>query len=304
MKQGASLRIFAFDFNSEIKMEKIIEVKNVSKYYKNVMGERVFKALDGVSLDVEKGEIFGLVGPNGSGKTTLLKLMLGLIFPTSGTAAVLGKSPRDVVSKNRIGYLPENPYYYDFLTPVELLEFYGSLGRPASRVSREDVRSLIDRVGLGAFKKMRIRNFSKGMLQRIGLAVSIVNDPEALFLDEPTLGLDPIGAAEIENLLLELKSKGKTVFLSSHILAQVQNSCDSIAIIHKGKLIKKGRLKDLLVSEDELSLTLRGPKAAEGAARLCAAAGRSGYEVVDIADKRDSLQGLFIKLINEERKSE
>ncbi|MBU4377223.1 MAG: ABC transporter ATP-binding protein [Candidatus Omnitrophica bacterium] len=283
-------------------MEKIIEVKNLSKYYKNVMGEKVFKALDGISLDVEKGEIFGLLGPNGSGKTTLLKLLLGLIFPTSGRATVLGKSPRDVASKNRIGYLPEHPYYYDFLTPVELLGFYGSLGKHASRLSRDRIDYLIDKVGLGAFKNMRIRNFSKGMLQRIGLAISLVNDPEVLFLDEPTLGLDPIGTTEIENLLLELKSRGKTIFLSSHILSQVQDSCDSIAIIHKGKLIRKGRLKELLVSKDELSLTLRGPKAAESMTRLRAAAGQSGYEVVDVADKRDSLKDLFIKLIKEEAK--
>lgn len=282
-------------------MEKIIEVKDIRKCYKNVMGERIFKALDGVTLDVEKGEIFGLLGPNGSGKTTLLKLLLGLIFPTSGRAVVLGKSPRDVASKNRIGYLPEHPYYYDFLNPVELLNFYGSLGRHPFRLNREKVHSLIDKVGLSPFKKMRIRNFSKGMLQRIGLAISLINDPELLFLDEPTLGLDPIGAGEIEGLLLELKSRGKTIFLSSHILSQVQNSCDSIAIIHNGKLIKKGRLNDILVSKDELSLTLRGAKADEDIARLRAAAGQSGYEVVDISDKEDSLNDLFIKLIKEEK---
>ncbi len=283
-------------------MEKIIEVRNLSKHYRNVMGERAFKALDGVSLEVERGEIFGLLGPNGSGKTTLLRLLLGLIFPTSGTAAVLGKSPRDIASKNKIGYLPEQPYYYDFLTPVELLNFYGSLGNPHSGLSQEKIHALIDRIGLSGFKKMRIRNFSKGMLQRIGLAISLVNDPELLFLDEPTLGLDPIGTIEIQNFLLELKSKGKTIFLCSHILSQVQDSCDSIAIIHKGRLVRKGRLKELLISKDKLSLTLKGPKEASGIERLRAAASQSGYEVVNISDKEDSLKDLFIKLIDEEMK--
>ncbi|MDD5680664.1 MAG: ABC transporter ATP-binding protein [Candidatus Omnitrophica bacterium] len=283
-------------------MAKIVEVRNLSKHYKNVMGEKVFKAPNDVSLDVEKGEIFGLLGPNGSGKTTLLKLLLGLIFPTAGKAMVLGKSPRDVASKKKIGYLPENPYYYDFLTAVELLQFYGSLSGSNSRIIKDRAHSLLEEVGLAGFAKMRIRNFSKGMLQRIGLAISLVNDPELIFLDEPTIGLDPIGTVEIQNFLLRLKSEGKTIFLCSHILSQVQDSCDSIAIIHKGNLIKKGRLNELLIAKDELSLVVKGSKTAAAREKLRISARQSGYEVVDMAEKKDSLKDLFIKLINEEKK--
>lgn len=285
---------------SGINMEKVIEVKNLSKHYKNVMGEKVFKALDGISLDVEKGGIFGLLGPNGSGKTTLLKLLLGLIFPSGGTAAVLGKSPRDVPSKRKIGYLPENPCYYDFLNPVELLNFYGSLAGYNLPVTKDRAYVLLEKVGLAGFAKTRIRNFSKGMLQRMGLAISLINDPELLFLDEPTIGLDPIGAVEIQSFLLQLKSEGKTIFLCSHILSQVQDSCDSIAIIHRGRLIRKGRLDELLTTKDELSVVIKGRDTIEGRERLRASARQSGYEIVDISEKKDSLKDLFIKLINEE----
>jgi ABC-2 type transport system ATP-binding protein len=283
-------------------MEKVVEIKNLSKHYKNVVGERIFKAFDCVSIDVEKGEIFGLLGPNGSGKTTLLKLLLGLIFPTSGSAMVLGKNPRDVRIKTKIGYLPENPYYYDFLTPVELLRFYGSLAASTSRPPKERIDSLIDKVGLSGFRRMTIRNFSKGMLQRMGLAISLVNDPELLFLDEPTMGLDPIGTSEIQHFLLDLKAQGKTIFLCSHILSQVQDSCDSIAIIHKGRLVTKGRLKDLLITKDELALILKGGKAAGSIEKLKSAASQSGYEILNVSDKEESLKDLFIRLIDKEAK--
>lgn len=283
-------------------MEKVVEIKNLNKHYKNVMGEKVFKALDGVSLDVEKGEIFGLLGPNGGGKTTLLKLLLGLIFPNGGTALVLGKSPRDVASKKKIGYLPENPCYYDFLNPVELLSFYGSLAGCNSSLTKSRAYVLLEKVGLAGFAKTRIRNFSKGMLQRVGLAISLINDPELLFLDEPTIGLDPIGTVEIQSFLLQLKSEGKTIFLCSHILSQVQDSCDNIAIIHRGKLIRKGRLNELLTTKDELSVVVKGRDTIEGRERLRASARQGGYEIVDISEKKDSLKDLFIKLINEEAK--
>lgn len=230
-------------------MEKVIKIENVSKYYKGVMGEEHFRAVDDFSLEIEKGEVFGLLGPNGSGKTTLMKLLLGLIFPTKGKVNVLGKSPRDVRTKMRIGYLPEHPYFYDFLNPVELLDFYASLFGIARETKKERIPFLLEKVGLKDFKKMRIRNFSKGMLHRVGLAASLINDPELLFLDEPTLGLDPIGALKIQRFLSELNSKGKTIFLSSHLMAQAQDSCHRIAIIHNGRLMKMGRLKELLTAE-------------------------------------------------------
>ncbi len=281
-------------------MESIIKVKNVSKHYKGVMGEKCFKALDSLSLEVEKGEIFGLLGPNGSGKTTLLRLLLGLIFPTSGKISVLGKSPRHIRPKMKIGYLPEHPYFYDFLNPVELLNFYGSLFGIDPHTKRKRVPLLLEQVGLKDFRKMRIRNFSKGMLQRIGLAASLINDPELLFLDEPTLGLDPIGTIEVQKFLRELNSKGKTIFLCSHLLAQVQDSCHRIGVIHKGRLIKLGRLEELLTVKDELAVVVRGMAKAEKE-KLRDFVKQTGSEVVSISERKDSLKDLFIKIISEEK---
>lgn len=281
-------------------MDKVIKIKNVSKHYKNVMGQRYFKAIDDFSLEIEKGEIFGLLGPNGSGKTSLLKLLLGLIFPTKGKISVLGKSPRDVRSKVKIGYLPEHPYFYDFLNPVELLDFYGSLFGIDSRTKKEKIPFLLQKAGLRGFEKMRIRNFSKGMLQRIGLAISLINDPELLFLDEPTLGLDPIGTVEIQKFLRELNSEGKTIFLCSHLLGQVQDSCDRIAVIHKGKLIKTGRLEELLTVKDELAVVVRGMGDNEKE-RLRSFVKQSGSEVLSMKSRKESLKDLFIKIINEEK---
>jgi ABC-2 type transport system ATP-binding protein len=281
-------------------MDKIIAIKNVSKLYKNVAGERYFKALDDLSLEIEKGEIFGLLGPNGSGKTTLLKLLLGLIFPTRGKISVLGKDPRHTPSKMKIGYLPEHPYFYDFLNPVELLNFYGSLFGIEPRKREKRIGFLLEKVGLSAFKKMSIRNFSKGMLQRIGLAASLINDPELLFLDEPTLGLDPIGTLEIQKFLRELNSQGKTIFLSSHLLTQVQSACSRIAIIHKGRLIKIGKLEEMLAVKDELAVVVRGLSSQEKE-RLKDFVKQSGAEVLSISERKDSLRDLFIKIINEEK---
>ena len=278
-------------------MDEIIKIESVSKHYRNVMGEKCFKALDDFSLDVIKGEIFGLLGPNGSGKTTVLKLLLGLIFPTSGRISVLGESPRQIRSKIKIGYLPEHPYFYDFLNPVELLDFYGSLFGMDSRTRRKRIQFLVEKVGLKDFTRMRIRNFSKGMLQRVGLAASLINDPELLFLDEPTIGLDPIGTLEIQNLLCELNSQGKTIFLSSHLLSQVQDSCHRIAIMHKGRLIKMGKLEDLLTVKDETTMIVRGMDEAKKE-KLRGFLKEIDSEVIDISERKNSLRDLFINMIN------
>ena len=283
-------------------MDKVIEIRNLSKHYKNVMGQRHFKALDNLSLDVKRGEMFGLLGPNGSGKTTLLKLLLGLIVPTSGKATVLGKSPRDIRSKKRIGYLPEHPYFYEFLNPVELLKFYGSLLGVDPRIQKKKIPLLIEKVGLGGFEKMNIRNFSKGMLQRIGLAISLINDPELLFLDEPTLGLDPIGTLNIQNFLREIRAQGKTIFLSSHLLTHVQDSCDRIAIIHRGRMLKVGRLEELLTVKNEMTVVVKGMGDGEKK-RLRENLEQRGSEVLSVSERKDSLGDLFIKIINKEKEN-
>jgi len=281
-------------------MENVIEIKDLTKWYKNVMGMKFFKAVDNLSFEVKRGEIFGLLGPNGSGKTTLLKLLLGLIFPSGGSVHVLGKSPRFVRTKMKIGYLPEHPYFYDFLTPVELLRFYGSLFHIDSHIVNRRADALLEKVGLKAFRKMKVRNFSKGMLQRIGLAISLINDPELLFLDEPTLGLDPIGTNEIQALLRQLNSEGKTIFLASHLLAQVQGSCHRVAIIYRGKLLKCGKLDDLLTIRDEMDVIIRKKdESLEG--KLKEFIRLSGSEVISIANRKDSLKDLFIRIINEEK---
>jgi len=276
----------------------MIILENVSKYYKNVVGQRRFKALEGLSLEVGRGEIFGLLGPNGSGKTTLLRLLLGLIFPTKGKIRVLGKGPRDIASKMKIGYLPERPYFYDFLNPVELLNFYASLFNVSSDLKRKRISYLLEKVGLKGFEKMRVRNFSKGMLQRVGLAVSLVNDPDLLFLDEPTLGLDPIGSLEIQKFLRELNSGGMTIFLCSHLLSEVEDSCSRIGIIHKGKLVKAGKLDEFLTVKDELAVVIRGMDVREKE-DLDDFAKSRGAELVSVAERRDSLKDFFMKVINE-----
>ena len=218
-------------------MDQVIQINGLFKYYRNAIERQKLKALDNFTLDIKKGEVFGLLGPNGSGKTTLLKILLGLIFPSKGTARVLGRDPRDIRVKKRIGYLPEHPYFYYFLSPVELLDFYGRIFNIEKYELRQRIDFLLKKVGLIEYRKMRIGNFSKGMLQRLGFAASLINDPELLFLDEPSLGLDPMGTDEMQGLICELKAQGKTIFLSSHLLSQVQESCDRIGILYKGRLI-------------------------------------------------------------------
>lgn len=282
-------------------MDKIIILESVSKYYRDAANSGHIGALEDISLEVNRGEIFGLLGPNGSGKTTLLKLMLGLIYPTKGRISVLGKSPRDVVSKNKIGYLPELPYFYDFLNPVELLRFYGSLFGMDSKTREKRIPLLIDRVGLNGFENRLLRSFSKGMLQRVGLAASLINNPQLLFLDEPTLGLDPIGTLEIQKLLRELNSQGSTIFLSSHLLSQVQDSCGRIGIIHKGRLLKTGRLEELLTVKDELEVVVRGmgEKEKESLKEIIR---EKGGQVVSISGRKESLKDLFIRVVGGEKK--
>ncbi len=206
--------------------EVIIETVNLRKEYRPAFSRQSKVALEGLSINVRRGEIFGLVGPNGSGKTTTLKLLLGLIKPTKGDIRVFGRGPQDVAVKRRIGFLPDGPYFYDHLNSYEVLDFYGKLFGydKAKRAGRNE--ELLDMVGLNkADRKRVIRTYSKGMMQRVGLAQSLINDPELLFLDEPTTGLDPIGARQMKDAILSVRDRGKTVLLCSHLLADVQATC-------------------------------------------------------------------------------
>ena len=205
---------------------------------------RQYRALDRLSLEVGLGESFGLLGPNGAGKTTTLKLLFQLVFPTSGTAEILGRPVGDVGVKRRIGYLPENPYFYDHLTAEELLDYFAALFgyRGASRRTR--VAGLLDQVGVGAERRLPLRRFSKGMLQRVGLAQALVNDPEVIFLDEPMSGLDPIGRRQVCDLILGLRDEGRTVFFSSHILSDAERLCSQVAVLERGRLVSTGGFGD------------------------------------------------------------
>jgi ABC-2 type transport system ATP-binding protein len=223
-----------------------IRTRELSKdFHVGFWRPRPYRALDRLSIEVAPGEVFGFLGPNGAGKTTTLKLLMQLVFPTSGQAEILGRPAGDVGVRRRIGYLPENPYFYDHLTAEELLEYYGRLfGMPAA-ARRTRIQATLDRLGIGAERRLALRKFSKGMLQRVGLAQAVLNDPEVLFLDEPMSGLDPLGRRDVRALMLELRDQGRTIFFSSHILSDAEALCSQVAIVVKGRLAAAGRLTDL-----------------------------------------------------------
>jgi ABC-2 type transport system ATP-binding protein len=225
----------------------VIETENLTKDFQvGFWRKRPVRALDKLCLQVRQGEIFGFLGPNGAGKTTTLKLLMDLIRPTSGSARILGEPTSSVHMHSRIGYLPENPYFYDYLTPEELLTYVGSLFNLRGKSLEGRVAALLNRVGLAEAGKTQLRKFSKGMIQRLGIAQAVINDPEVVFLDEPMSGLDPIGRREVREVILALKDKGVTVFFSSHILPDVEAVCDRVAIINQGKLQEAGALKEIL----------------------------------------------------------
>jgi ABC-2 type transport system ATP-binding protein len=207
---------------------------------------RPYRALDGLSLAVEPGEVFGFLGPNGAGKSTTLKLLMQLIYPTAGRAQILGKPVGDVAVRKRIGFLAENPYYYDYLTAEEVLTYFARLfGLSAAEVPLR-VSAILDEVGIAAERRLKLRQFSKGMLQRVGLAQALINDPEVVFLDEPMSGLDPLGRRQVRDLILKLRAKGTTVFFSSHILSDAETLCSRVAIMAQGRLVASGRVSEMV----------------------------------------------------------
>lgn len=222
-------------------MAAAIETKSLTKSYRTKAG--TVSVVDSLDLTVEEGEIFGFLGPNGAGKTTTIKMLLGIIYPTSGEGYVLGKEIGDIEVHKAISYLPERPYYYEHMTGLELLKFYASL---FGIKDEEKCKALLEKVNLHGHMTKTINQYSKGMQQRVGLAQSLLNDPKVLFLDEPTGGLDPIAHKEIRDLILSFRDEGRTVFISSHELSEVELICDRVAIIHHGKIVAQGRLDDLL----------------------------------------------------------
>ena len=223
-----------------------IKTEGLTKHYKvGFWRPRPYVALDSLSLSVGKGEVFGFLGPNGAGKTTTLKLLMQLIYPTSGHAEILGSPVGDVAVKRRIGYLPENPYFYDNLTAEELLVYFARMFGCSAREGRERASRLLDEVGIGAERRFQLRKFSKGMVQRVGIAQALINEPELVFLDEPMSGLDPLGRREVREMILRLRDRGCTVFFSSHVLSDAEALCSRVAIVAKGRLAAIGSLDEL-----------------------------------------------------------
>jgi ABC-2 type transport system ATP-binding protein len=227
-------------------MSQVIRVENLTKVFVSDWKRQKVRAVDDLSFSVEEGEICGFLGPNGAGKTTTLKILFGLLAPTSGTTSILGGDGGSLDFRRDVGFLPENPYFYDYLTGEEFLNFYGCLFELPEEVRRERIASLLKLVDLERAAGLRLRKYSKGMLQRIGMAQALINDPKLLVLDEPQSGLDPAGRKQIRDLILEMRARGKTVLFSSHILSDAEMICDRVLIVHRGKLVATGRLDELL----------------------------------------------------------
>jgi ABC-2 type transport system ATP-binding protein len=235
--------------------DTVISVRGLTKVFKDFWGRPKARAVDNVDFDVRRGEVFGLLGPNGSGKSTTVKLLLGLLYPTKGHIEVFGHSPRHVATKARIGYLPEESYLYRYLNSRETLDFFGNLFQLPKGDRRNRSEQLLEMVGLSQTRTRAIGEFSKGMQRRIGLAQALINDPDLIILDEPTSGLDPIGCREVKDLILALARRGKTVILSSHLLADVEDVCDRVVIYYGGKIQALGTLKDLLANPEAIQIT-------------------------------------------------
>ena len=276
-----------------------VQTEHLSKVYKDFWGRDKVRALEDLTLTIHRGEVFGLLGPNGSGKSTTIKLLLGLIFPTQGSAHILGQPAGSTTINEKIGFLPEESYLYRFLNGEEILKFYGRLFKIDRRTLNRRVPELLDIVGLDAkARKRKLREYSKGMARRIGLAQALINNPELILLDEPTTGLDPIGTREMKDLILSLKAQGKTVLLCSHLLADVQDVCDRITILFRGKMQTIGQVKDLLQVRDITQIEARGmtePQIAELRRTLAG----MGLNDTTITHPTTTLEDLFMRIIRE-----
>jgi ABC-2 type transport system ATP-binding protein len=277
----------------------IVETAHLTKVFSDFWGRPKVTALQDLSLIVRPGEVFGLLGPNGSGKTTTIKLLLGLLYPTRGQAMILGCPPRDVRVKARIGYLPEESYLYPFLNAEETLDFYGRLFHLAPADRRRRAESLLELVGLHVEKGRAIREYSKGMARRIGIAQALINDPDLIILDEPTSGLDPIGSREVKDLILRLKQRGKTILLCSHLLADVEEVCDRIAILYGGRLRRIGSVQELLTQAQVTRIAVEGLSEETTTRILSLIRSEEGGKPVHIDHPTTRLETFFLSVVQE-----
>lgn len=302
-----------------------VETKDLTKIYSSSFGKKKVQALVDFNLDVEAGLIFGLLGPNGAGKTTLIKLLLGITFPTAGSAKILEEKTSNYKIKQKIGYLPENHKYPPYLKGGEVLQYFGKLGGVTGTDLERKTDELLSLVKLSQWKKTKVKNYSKGMMQRLGLAQALINDPELIFLDEPTDGVDPIGRKEIRDILLELKGRQKTIFLNSHLLSEVELITDRVGILNKGKLLREGTVKELTEKKEEYKVVIDDSAAGEifpGNSFTKISDGSYSVKVADINElnkiiddlrnrsilikeilpMKSTLEEMFISLINESEK--
>ncbi len=273
-----------------------VVVSGLTKEFKLPMRAGRFRAVEDLSLSVGEGEVYGLIGPNGSGKSTTMKVMLGIVRPTKGSCEVFGMSSNSSKSRRLVGYLPENPYFYKHLTGVETLRFYGELCGLRGGALGKKIDQLLDMVGLQDAADRRLGGYSKGMLQRIGLAQAVIHDPKLVVLDEPTAGVDPQGSRQIRDFIMDLKSRGITVVLTSHLLEQVQEVCDRVGIISKGRMVREGRLDEMVAVEELTEIVLKSPspQLIDGIRELVAKDADSGAELVRVGHPRTTLERLFI----------
>lgn len=272
-----------------------IEIKDLVKTYRSSFKKKTFKAVDKVSLNIKAGEVYGLIGPNGSGKSTTMKALLGLVSPDSGICKVFGSDSTKVDARSEIGFLPENPYFYKHQTASETLKFYGKLCGMRGKSLNKKVDELLELTSLTHARNRRLGGYSKGMLQRVGLAQALIQDPRLLILDEPTAGVDPIGSREIRDLIFRLKEEGVTIFLCSHLLEQVQEVCDRVGIIFEGQMVNEGTLDELTAIENQHEIILENANS-----ELLASIGdlvrqhSSGAKLLSSQTPKSSLEKLFI----------
>jgi len=276
----------------------VIETRNLTKVYRDFWGRQKVRALKALDLEVRRGEIFGLLGPNASGKTTTIKLLLGLLFPTSGQALVFGRDATEVTKNQRIGYLPEESDFYKFLNAEETLDFYGRLFSIPRAARRQRTFELLELVGLSWAKRRQLKEYSKGMKRRIGLAQALINDPELIFLDEPTTGLDPLGVRDMKDTILSLRNEGKTILMCSHRLDDVQDVCDRIAILYQGELKELGRVDSLVKVREETQI--RSSRLSEELTQqIKALIEQHDGELLSVDNPTTTLEDLFLKVVRE-----